>query len=399
MMSRIILKPGFAGSQCRLHGHEEKIMSVSFSRDGLWVATSSEDETIILWNAIDGSIAWELHGPCPINVARRGAGQLAFSPDSKYLASYSEPESAYQGGMLMVYMVASGDNVSETLVPDGKRQSDPRFVVWAPKGLGGILSVVDHAGIVMSLYDTAFLEKEARLLDTLGGHDDDNTEFYTEPCFSHDDDKIRLLSILRPRHSSSGDPPAVEATSQCCVWDFKPSVDYSRTFPHGVAETAAFSPVNSDIVVIIGPASNRLISLWNIETDSVITCLGGSTVNAPMVLSPDWTQVVTVSPTAQSVVLRDISSGAHVLSLEGHTECITQVAMSPDGEYIAAASLDQTIRLWKARGETRSLAVFTEHGSSPISHLTFSVDGGALFSCAQDGSVCIRPMREIIPFD
>lgn len=66
---------------------------------------------------------------------------------------------------------------------------------------------------------------------------------------------------------------------------------------------------------------------------------------------------VTVSDTLQDEVIAALQSalleGAEFNQLSGHTQPITDVIVSPDGETIATASLDGTVRLWSMHGALR----------------------------------------------
>jgi WD40 repeat protein len=77
------------------------------------------------------------------------------------------------------------------------------------------------------------------------------------------------------------------------------------------------------------------------------------------------------------------------LALQGFNRPITQAAWSPDGEYLAAGSLDSTIRLWRAHASAwEESGLLTGHKRG-MSDVTFSADGKTLASCNDDGTVKI----------
>ena len=48
------------------------------------------------------------------------------------------------------------------------------------------------------------------------------------------------------------------------------------------------------------------------------------------------------------VTIWDVDRGQEVLTLRGHTKGITSVCFSPDGNYLASASDDGTVKVWEA---------------------------------------------------
>ena len=67
---------------------------------------------------------------------------------------------------------------------------------------------------------------------------------------------------------------------------------------------------------------------------------------------------------------------------------------SPDGEYIASASEDKRVGIWRSRGG-ELVAWLTEHHHS-VKHVVFSSDGRALFSADTGGVVVGRRFDDIL---
>src|SRR6187397_911278 len=75
--------------------------------------------------------------------------------------------------------------------------------------------------------------------------------------------------------------------------------------------------------------------------------------------------------------------------LEGHTAPIAALAVSPDGETLASASWDQTVRVWPlAGGAARALEGHTQN----VNGVAFSPDGRTLVSVSYDLTLRIWPL-------
>lgn len=70
--------------------------------------------------------------------------------------------------------------------------------------------------------------------------------------------------------------------------------------------------------------------------------------------------------------------------LEGHEATVNSISFSPDGQSIATASRDGTVRLWNLQGQT--LQVFSGH-QGDVYNVVFSPDGQRLATAAKDQTV------------
>ncbi|KAI0737602.1 quinon protein alcohol dehydrogenase-like superfamily [Daedaleopsis nitida] len=111
------------------------------------------------------------------------------------------------------------------------------------------------------------------------------------------------------------------------------------------------------------------------------------------------------SPMAHSLAVYTYGSGRlsesdsrrrpTLILLQGHSRYINAYAFTPDGEHIATAADDATVRLWRTK-DGSCVKTSPEHGDA-VTHLVISDNGRILASAAKNGTVCIREMRDLLP--
>ena len=129
-----------------------------------------------------------------------------------------------------------------------------------------------------------------------------------------------------------------------CLWAISAMAlpdDPVARFGFGSVDSVAFSPDGS----ILAIGSEFGIYLYDSVTFKQIHYL--TSIVTSVAFSPDGK--ILASGSYKEVKLWDVSSGALIKTLTGHTDDVRSVAFSPDGKILASGSADGTVLLWDMR--------------------------------------------------
>ncbi|MEI1374842.1 nSTAND1 domain-containing NTPase, partial [Nostoc sp.] len=114
------------------------------------------------------------------------------------------------------------------------------------------------------------------------------------------------------------------------------------------------------------------------------TLEGHSSAVISVVFSPDGQRLASAS-TDKTIKLWDAATGKLLQTLSGHRSVVISVVFSPDGQRLASASADNTIKLWDA-ATGKPLQTLSGHSSGVIS-VVFSPDGQRLAFASADNTI------------
>ncbi len=134
---------------------------------------------------------------------------------------------------------------------------------------------------------------------------------------------------------------------------------------------------------IIASSASSLIKIWDLETSEAIKTFG-TTRLTDLALSPTGEYLAT---SHEDNVLRiwSIESGNVVRVLQGHTSNVNSVTWSMDGSVVASGSDDSTVKLWDSH-TGQLLASFDNHSAS-VNDVEWSPNGEYLASSSDDGTI------------
>jgi WD40 repeat protein len=401
-------------SVTELRGHTDAIYNAQFTRDGSTLLTAGDDGTARVWNIADGS-----------SIALRGHDddvfRARFSPDERTVATASVD------GSLRVWpidrsgarVLGEGDDIFEMELSDDKAMvttksgiarwdlaTGTREQLFAKQGLGiGVPSPNGEMLAAQGAGWTIELRRRNAPSIMLRGHKD----FITHVEWSRDSKVLYSGSLdgtLRKWDLATGQSTAlvegdVPVRGFAVAADGRVAAQVGETAimlnPDGTAETLGSGPGWCGMWAQFDRVRNRLLVQ---QCDKGLLMVDGKTgINLPtegypatrLAVSPDGERIAGAMGD-RTVRVWD-SKGASIAVLRGHTDLVMDVAFSPDGSQLASVSYDKTIRIWElATGRHRVL-----RGHLHAVDRVFWRSAKEVVTASYDGTIRLWPVPDTTP--
>ncbi|NEQ49082.1 MAG: hypothetical protein F6K11_02970 [Leptolyngbya sp. SIO3F4] len=403
----------------RIHAHQDWVLSACFSPDGQYLASSSDDGTVRLWNSHGkllqvltghhGSVLdvafsrdsqliasagddfairlWDLSGQClHILTGHTGSvNDVAFSPTQQLIASASNDHTVrlwtQDGQWLNTLEGGHLDWVrSVAFSVDGERlvsaAEDGTLCLWDSEG--ELLQVMSsHGGWVLR---AVFSPDDQHIVS---GGDDHLIKLWNlngelVQCFEGHRNWVRdvCFSPDGSRLISASDDQAIH------IWDLQGRLLDTLK---GHRSSVLSLDINADGSQLISASDDNTIRLWQLASNDIPKLSGHRGIVWDVCWQPESLQLVSAGAD-QTLRVWDARDGENKLlhTIHGHSSSIYSVDWSPDGQTIASAGADHTIKLWTIAGEL--LHTFEGHQNAVWS-VKFSPDGSYLVSAGSDRNI------------
>lgn len=337
-----------AVSRCTdtINGHAEAVLHVSFSADGRNLASGSGDSTVRVWDVLTATPKQTLRGHKGWVMA------VSFSPDGKKIASGGHE------GHVIVWDTETGQQLGRTLTGHSKWVTG---LCWEPMLQGDCSRLASSSkdGTV-KIWD---LKRHALQL-TLGGH--------TNAVKSIKWGGQNLL------YTASADRTIMvwEATLGKLVRSLDGHAHWVNTLS-----------LNTEHALRTGPYDHT----GEAPEDSLIPAKCKEKVQKVLDTSAGRELLVSGSDDFTLFLWEPTVSKKPLARLTGHQQPVTFVQYSPDGNLIASASFDNSVRLW--HGLTgKFIAVFRGHCNS-VYQVCWSGDSRLLCSGSKDSTMKVWDIR------
>lgn len=340
--------------------HREAISCLAYSPDGRWLASGSYDRTVKLWQAdtLENTLVGLGHS--------EAVRSVAFSPDGQLLASGS------LDGTIKLWRVPTGELV-------GTLDSRSGWV-WT------LAFSPDSRMLASGSFESTISLWQLKPGEPVPAAP--LTAFSAHPggvfCLTFSPDGRALYS--------GGADQFIQ------VWSVDTGHQIQRLAGHSGAVQAIV--LSLDGLTLVSGSSDRTLKVWQpaVQDTALLNLIGHNGPVVSVTFNPA-TNVVASSSSDRSIRLWSAERGQNLAVLQGYIGAIEAVAISPEGQYLAATGTNNRVLLWQLSdppdlAEQVPIRVLRGH-INQLQTVVFSPVGGSLASAGWDGLIKLWDLKEV----
>jgi WD40 repeat protein len=342
----------------QFQGHQQAVLSLALHPSRNWLLSSSLDQSTRQWEVQSFSLVRSFLG--------HGAevNSLDFSSDGELLLTGS-----FDGS---TRLWDSFGGLAVTQYTDDDPFSPSEALVW--------LQIAPDNSLISALSDrSTFLQWRTDTAEELSF-----LELPGDVVLSDRNGALGLVDVAGTFEIWQLDQPAFRTTLQDTDIEtsgaFYINTGYDDAYPRLIA---AFSP---DVSKLIAATTDGVLNLWNVADGTLMATfdpLPDDAYATALAFSSDGSQLITGDDTG-SVYIWNVADGKIAQELGWFNDEVSSVALSPDGRYAIAASLDRSIALFYLTAE--NVVNLVGH-TGPVRSVAFSPDSSLVLSGGEDGAM------------
>lgn len=361
-----------------LTGHKNDVTAMAFSRHGTRLASGAADGTVLVWNLVDGSVVAKCRGheaavttvafhsgvAQVVSGAADGSVKLWDAAAGKVLR-----ELGGHGGALLaihaaddgtsIFTISADQKIRRFLTPEGDEQ------IVAEIGSPSATAAIDLAGNRVAVATP----EGVKLFDAAGKA--------SSVCAGS------VVEIAALKFSADGGRLAARtADSRVLVWDAATG-DLIGVLPsHAGLSGVEIGPDGKDLLLTSSDGAMQAAQLAGIRA---IARQAAAVVQFQQ--SPNGKTVYVASERNVSALM--LVDGKQLYSID-HPAAIRDVAISPDGKWLAVAAADGKVRLWNAADGKPAPQAELGGFAGAVQRVVFSPDSTRVMAGTEGGEILIH---------
>ncbi|KAJ7321744.1 ubiquitin-protein transferase activating protein [Desmophyllum pertusum] len=149
---------------------------------------------------------------------------------------------------------------------------------------------------------------------------------------------------------------------------------HTLTHHQAAVKAVAWCPWQPNVLASGGGTADRHIRFWNANTGTCLNSVDTNSQVCGLLWSKEYKELISGHGFSQhQLTIWKYPAMSRVTELTGHTSRVLHMTMSPDGQHVASAAADETLRLWKCFSTQQKTKKAAGRGTGK--------EGASLMSC------------------